>query len=455
MGKSTLFNRLVGSRVAITDSIPGVTRDRLFHKIEWNGHTFELVDTAGIIIEVMEKFDGEVMAQVEAAIAQADLLLFVVDSKDGPTGGDQELVEGLRRTGKPVVLAVNKVDYRDKFDSSEFHLWGFEHLIPVSGMRGTGSGDLLDRIVELLDFSNCELDEDGESHSIAIIGKPNVGKSSLTNRLIGSDRMVVSDVAGTTRDPVDTLVNYKGRSLVLVDTAGLRKAMKFEKGVEYFTLLRTVRSIENCDLAMLLIDSRDGATRQDLRIAELASESGKSMIMVMNKWDIFGEKETNTAAKIEKEFKLDYPHLSHVPMIFLSALTGQRVERLLDLAISILDEREKRITTGQLNAALRGAVSRNHPPAGPAGRFIQLYYCTQVAVAPPVIVIFTNDPENIPEQYKRYLIKAFRDSFPFPGTPIRLIFRPRESAGKEGRGKKYDEQAEPDFKELSLDEIED
>ena len=455
MGKSTLFNRLVGSRVAITDSIPGVTRDRLFHKVEWNGRTFELVDTAGIIIEVMEKFDGEVMAQVEAAIAQADLLMFVVDSRDGATGGDQELVESLRRTGKPVVLAVNKVDYREKFDVSEFHIWGFEHLIPVSGMRGTGSGDLLDRIVELLDFSECELDEDDECSSIAIIGKPNVGKSSLTNRLIGSDRMVVSDVAGTTRDPVDTMVTYKDRPLLLIDTAGLRKSMKFEKGVEYFTLLRTVRSIENCDLAIMMIDSREGATRQDLRIAELASESGKSMILVMNKWDIFGEKETNTAARIEKDFKLDYPHLSHVPMIFLSALTGQRVERLMDLALSVLDNREIRIATSRLNEVLRSAVSRNHPPAGPAGKFIQLYYCTQVAVAPPVIVIFTNDPENIPEQYRRYLIKAFRESFPFPGTPIRIIFRPRNAAGKKGRDKKFEEESEPYFEEISIDEIED
>ena len=428
VGKSTLFNRLIGRRVAITDRVPGVTRDRLYAKVEWNRRVFELVDTAGILTRVIERFEGEILSQVDAAIAQAEVLLFVVDCKDGPTAEDEELVRRLRITGKPVVLAVNKIDARGRVPLVEFHRWGFENLCGVSALRGTGTGDLLDVVIGCLgDYSPRALEVPDDAVRVAIIGKPNVGKSSLVNRLIGRERMVVSDIPGTTRDPVDTVIRFRSRTIVLIDTAGLRKRMKTSSGVEYYTLLRTVHSIEKCDVAVLLLDSGEGASRQDLRIVDLAVENGKSLILAMNKWDLVEGKHSKTSATLEKKLKEDNPHLGYIPVMFVSALTGQRVHKLLELVESISEHRRELIPTAILNQVLQEAMKRNHPPTV-LGKQIRLYYCTQVQAGPPTFVVFSNHPEKIHEAYRRYLNRCFRERFSFPGTPIRLVFRKSEKS---------------------------
>ncbi|OGF99825.1 MAG: ribosome biogenesis GTPase Der [Candidatus Glassbacteria bacterium GWA2_58_10] len=430
VGKSTLFNRLVGRRVAIVDSTPGVTRDRLYGVVEWNGRAFGLIDTAGILSETVEKFDQEIQLQIEVAIEEADLLLFVVDALDGPTAEEEDLVRSVRRTGKPVVLAVNKIDTARKFPGTEFHRWGFDRLCPVSALQGTGTGDLLDIIIADLPESESRGEKIPEGAlEIALIGRPNVGKSSLLNRLVGEERMVVSEVAGTTRDPVDSFFRYRGRELVLIDTAGLRKKMKTASGLDYYTLLRTISCIERCDVAVLLLDAREGASRQDMRIADMVVGNGKSLVLAMNKWDLIESKETNTAADIEKGIKADYPHLAHVPVVFISALTAQRMDRLLKLVVEVFDERQRRLPDEGLNEVLLEAVGRLNPPSA-GGRKILISGCRQVGTSPPNFEIFTNFPDRIPEHYRRYLTNRIRDSFPFPGTPLRVSFTKRRAGGK-------------------------
>ncbi|HUU29774.1 MAG TPA: ribosome biogenesis GTPase Der [archaeon] len=429
VGKSTLFNRLIGRRVAIVDSMPGVTRDRLYGSVEWNGRAFEVVDTAGLLSEVLESFEMEIQFQVEAAIHQADFLLFILDAKEGPTAEEDDLVEMLRRTGKPVVLAVNKIDARDTVPLAEFHRWGFEKLIGISAIRGTNIGNLLDLIVDSLPAQKVSAELPPDAVRVAIIGRPNVGKSSLVNRILGEDRMLVSEVPGTTRDPVDTVIRYHGRSLVLIDTAGLRKRMKFAEGVEYYTLLRTINAIERCDVAVLMLEGIEGANRQDIRIAGIAIENGKSLVLAVNKWDLVSNKDTNTAAHLEKELKKDYPHLAYIPVIFISAKTSQRVGKLLQLAVEIYDERRKLIPQESLNEVIMSSLKNLHPPAV-GGKRIKFFGCRQVAAEPPVFEIFTNDPERIPEHYKRYLTNRLRENFPYPGTPIRLNFSKRSQKRK-------------------------
>jgi len=430
VGKSTLFNRLIGRRVAIVDSLPGVTRDRLYAAVEWNGRTFELVDTAGILNRVMERFQEEIQLQVEVAIQESDLLLFVVDATDGPTGEEEDLSRLLRRTGKPVVVAVNKIDVRKTVPLEEFHRWGFENLIGVSAIRGTNTGELLDLILRCLPPQSAAVSTlPDNAVKVAILGKPNVGKSSLVNRLVGEERMVVSEVAGTTRDPVDTVIRYYGRPVVLIDTAGLRRRMKTASGVDYYTLLRTLRCIERCDVAVVLLDATEGTTRQDLRIVDLALENGKSLIIAVNKWDLIRNKHPNTAADFERKLKEDYPHLAHVPLIFISAITSQRIGKLLQLVVEIDDQRREKVPEESLNQVLRSAVENLHPPAV-GGRRIEFFQCRQIGTAPPVFKIFTNHPERIPENYKRYLIHRFRENFPFPGTPIKLSFAKRSRKKK-------------------------
>ena len=422
VGKSTLFNRLIGRRVAIVDITPGVTRDRLYASVEWNRRVFELIDTAGILSEILESLDTEIQLQVKLAIREADLLLFVVDARDGPTAQEEELVETLRRTGKPVVLAVNKIDLRDTVPLAEFHRWGFDKVIGISAMRGNGTGDLLDLVVDSLPAqTGVEEKLPPDAVKVAIIGKPNVGKSSLVNRILGEERMVVSEVPGTTRDPVDTVIRYYGRPLVLIDTAGLRKKMKTAAGLDYYTLLRTVSAIEHCDVAVLMLESSEGPARQDIRIADLVIGSGKSLIIAVNKWDLIENKDSNTAANLEKELKKEYPHLEYVPVIFISALISQRLGRLLQLVVDVNDQRRNIIPEENLNAVLKLAQEQYHPPAA-AGRRIHFHSCRQVNAAPPVFEIVTSEPADVQENYKRYLVHRFRENFPFPGTPIRLKF---------------------------------
>jgi len=430
VGKSTLFNRLVGRRVAIVDSFPGVTRDRIYGIVEWNGRSFGLVDTAGVISQALGKFQEEIQLQVDVAIEESDLLLFVVDAGDGPTAEEEDLVRVLRRTGKPVVVAVNKIDARRKAPLEEFHRWGFENLIYISALRGTRIGDLLDLLVQSLPV--LQLRDSGIPENavrVAVIGKPNVGKSSLVNRLAGEERVVVSEMAGTTRDPVDTIIRYYGRELVLIDTAGLRRKMKTARGLDYYTLIRTIDCIERCDVAVLILDAREGVNRQDLRIADMTVENGKSLILAMNKWDLVERKDSKTSASLEKELKQDFPHLAHVPVIFISALTAQRLGRLLRLLVEINQERGKKIPRESLNQFLHDAVENFHPPAV-GGKKIVIHSCRQVGTAPPSFEIYTNLPEKVPEHYRRYLVNRLRERFPFPGTPVRLRFARRKEKKK-------------------------
>ncbi|MFH1069183.1 MAG: ribosome biogenesis GTPase Der [Candidatus Glassbacteria bacterium] len=437
VGKSTLFNRLVGRRVAIVDDTPGVTRDRLYAVVEWNGRAFGLVDTAGIISEITETFDEQIQLQVEVAINESDLLLFVVDAAAGPTAEEEDLVRSIWRTGKPVVLAVNKSDIKNRAPLADFHRWGFEHVIDVSAMLGTRTGDLLDILVALLPESPpAAVATSPGAISVAVVGKPNVGKSSLVNLLAGEQRVVVSEVAGTTRDPVDTVVRFHGRELVLIDTAGLRRKMKTAWGLDYYTLLRTVSCIERCDVAVMLLDASEGVQRQDMRIADIALENGKSLVLVMNKWDLVPDKETNTAVGIEKELKGRYPHLAHVPLIFISALTAQRVGRLLGLVLATADNRRVRLTGPELAEFLEQATSRLQPPTA-GNRRIVINGIRQSGISPPTFEVFANLPDRVPEHYRRYLLNVLRDRFPFEGTPVRLDFTRRKEAlpGKKRHGR--------------------
>ena len=436
VGKSTLFNRIVGKRVAIVDSTPGVTRDRIYGQADWNGKLFSLIDTAGIMDAVGEEFGDELRVQVDSAVAQADVLLFLVDAGAGATAGDEEVAGYLRRTGKPVVLGVNKADLKKRFSSADFQRWGFEHLIEISALRGTSSGDLLDLLIELMPDAPGfdDVAEDGAIH-LAIVGRPNVGKSSLVNKLAGEDRMLVSDIAGTTRDPVDTRIKFQGRELVLIDTAGLRRKMRHARGLDYYTLLRTVDCIERCEVAVLMLDARTGLQRQELRVADMAVNSGKGLVLAINKWDLVTDKGSNTAVEIEKGIKADYPHLAHVPVLFVSAVTSQRLGKLLELAVSVAEERRRRIERADLDEMLQRATERLQPPV--VGRHRLLFYgCRQTGQAPPVIEIFCNHPEVVPDHYRRYLLNRLREDFPFPGTPVWLHFvrkNPQRRRGKSGK----------------------
>ena len=422
VGKSTLFNRLVGRRVAIVDSTPGVTRDRIYGQVDWNGRVFSLIDTAGIMDAVGEEFGDELRVQVDTAISQADVLLFLVDAGDGPTAGDEEVAGYLRSTGKPVVLAVNKSDLKGRFPAGEFQRWGFEHVIAVSALHGTASGDLLDLLVDTIArWPDTDTDETDQAIRLAVVGRPNVGKSLLVNKLAGEDRMLVSDVAGTTRDPVDTRIRFQGRELVLIDTAGLRRKMKTARGLDYYTMLRTVNCIERCEVAVLMLDSGQGLLRQELRVADMAINAGKGLVLAMNKWDLVAEKETNTAAEIEKGIKADYPHLAHVPMIFISAMTAQRIGKLIELAVQVALERKHKLTREQLDSVLLRAAERHQPPVVGKRRLI-FYGGRQSGEAPPVIEVFANHPDLVPDHYRRYLLNRLREEFPFPGTPVWLHF---------------------------------
>lgn len=418
VGKSTLFNRVLGKNIAIVEDVAGVTRDRNFARADWAARSFYLVDTGGIEVDNRELIPVAVQRQVRAAIAEADVILFVVDGKFGPHPVDEQVAEMLRSTERPVVLAVNKMD-RLPEDISHLDFWqlGLTEPVPVSAHNGKGSGDLLDKVVEHLPaipHGESELD----ALSIAVIGKPNVGKSSFINRLLGEERLVVSEVAGTTRDSIDTPVRYMDRTLVFVDTAGLRRQSKVDESLEHYSALRTERAIGRADVCVLLLDATEEIHVQDLRIAEMAWQAGSSLIIVANKWDLV-EKETGTAEKFEKQLKERAPQLRWVPMLFTSAITGQRVQRVLDLVLQVEVERNKRISTRAVIDVVKELVIRQPPPHH-RGIPVTLSYATQVEVAPPTFVIFTNYPKAVPESYLRFIHNGFRDAWGFMGSPVRI-----------------------------------
>ncbi len=421
VGKSQLFNRLASSDSAIVSEEAGTTRDRHFARAEWGGRAFWLVDTGGLTDDQSVPMDVEIQKQVMQAIAEADLLLLVVDAKTGLHPQDQRVVELLRDARKPWLLVANKVDDPRSTDFYEFYNLGAGDPIPVSAINGKNSGDLLDEVVAR--FPEKMIEEEG-SLRVAVIGRPNVGKSSLVNKLLGEERLVVNSEAGTTRDAIDTPMQYHGQTLTFVDTAGLRRQSKIDDGIEFYSSLRTRRAIERAQVCVLMLDAVVGLENQDLKIATLAWENGCGLIIVVNKWDIKEEKTDKSAQKFQKEAGEKAPFLKFVPFIFTSALTGQRVTKVLESVLLVDAERKKRISTAQVNTTLGELTARLQPPQA-AGREVKLLYATQVEIEPPTIAVFGNHPDLVPEHYVRYLHNGFREAWGFNGSPLRILLRSR------------------------------
>ncbi len=424
VGKSTLFNRLIGQRIAIVEDTPGVTRDRIYGDASWLDYQFTLIDTGGIEPASEDKIAVQMRRQAELAIETADVILFMVDGRDGLTSADSDVADMLRRSAKPVVLAVNKVDAQ-KFEESmyEFYSLGLGEPFTISAEQGLGLGDLLDEIVR--DFPKTDETEKEERINIAVAGKPNVGKSSIVNRLLGQDRSIVSDIPGTTRDSIDTDFEQDGRFYTIVDTAGIRRRRSIEdESVERYSVIRSFAAVRRADVVLIVCDASQGMSEQDVRIAGYANEEGKPAVIVVNKWDLV-EKDTYTMDKFRKDLKSDLAFMSYAPVLFTSALTGQRIRKILGTVNEVYDESRKRITTGVLNDILNEAVMATEPPSD-KGRRLRLYYATQVAVQPPTFVIFVNDSKLVHFSYERYLGNYFRKSFGLDSVPIRLIFRDRK-----------------------------
>lgn len=424
VGKSALFNRIIGDDEAIVSDEAGTTRDRHFSRAEWNGRAFWLVDTGGLADDPRAPMDLEIRRQVSTAIEEADLLLFVVDASVGVHPSDARIGDMLRASGKPLMLVANKVDDPSRTDWYEFYRLGMGDPFPVSATNGKNSGDLLDDVITRLPEA---APEDDTALRVAVVGRPNVGKSSFVNRLLGEDRLVVSDVAGTTRDAIDSPMQYHGRRIVFVDTAGLRRQTKIDDGVEFYSALRSRRAIERANVCVLLVDATEGELHhQDLRIAHMAWEAGRGLIVVVNKWDLVVGEEKATH-KYEKKAHEKAPFLQHVPFLFTSALTGQRVTKILDLILHVEEESQKRISTSRVNERLTELLARRQPSQA-AGREVKLNYATQVSVSPPTIAVFGNHPDLVEEHYVRFLHNGFRESWQFTGNPLRILLR-RKSGG--------------------------
>ncbi len=444
VGKSTLFNRIIGERRAVVSDIPGTTRDRIMAPAEWAGHEFMVVDTGGIeilptaveegrrplktepLLEDSAEFIPLIRAQAKQAIAEADLIIFLTDAATGLTGADREVAELLRRTEKPVLLVANKADNeRRAQEALEFYELGLGEVHPISAIHGRRVADLLDTVVEQLPRREPE-PEDEETVRIAILGRPNVGKSSLLNRLLGQERAIVSPVAGTTRDAVDTELQWGDEEIILIDTAGLRRRGKIEPGVEKYSTLRTLKAAERADVALLLIDATEGITAQDVHIAGLIANQGVSIVVLVNKWDAARPEFKESGIEFEAHVRYELKFMRYIPVLFISALTGRRVQDVIPAALDVADARYTRIKTGPLNDVIREAMLEHAPPSK-RGRRMKLYYVSQPEVAPPTFVFFVNDPALLHFSYRRYLENVIREQlFAFPGTPLRLIFKGHE-----------------------------
>ncbi len=423
VGKSTLFNRLAGEKISIVKDTPGVTRDRIYADAEWLDRRFTMIDTGGIEPKTDDLLLKYMRDQAQMAIELADTVIFIVDSKAGLTDADQEVANMLRRSHKPVVLVVNKLDnMRDISPIYEFYNLGLGDPMPVSAEQGLGLGDMLDMVIESFPAQSDEEEED-EKLKIAVIGKPNTGKSSLINRLLGENRMIVSDIAGTTRDAVDTEVTYNGRNYVFIDTAGIRRQSKVNEDLERFSVLRSVAAVERCDIAIVMIDAVTGITEQDAKIAGIAHENGKGVIIAVNKWDAI-EKDDKTMNEFSKDIDTVLSYLPYAPKIYISALTGQRLGKIYETIDMVEESILKRVPTGILNDVLYDATSMNQPPSD-KGRQLRIYYMTQIGVKPPTFVIFVNNQELMHYSYKRYLENCIRKAFGFEGTPVKFIIRER------------------------------
>lgn len=437
VGKSTLFNRIVGRRLAVVSEVAGTTRDRLYADAEWIGFVFTLVDTGGIEVtegwhteplsDDSEKFLPLMRQQARIAIQDADVIVQVVDGQAGVTAADREVADILRRTQKPVLVAANKLESTKIRDSAyEFYELAVGEVFPISALHGTGTGDLLDAIVEAipgtLTFEE-DLAAEDDAIRIAILGRPNAGKSTLLNKLVGYERAIVSEIAGTTRDAIDTAIRWHGQEFILIDTAGIRRRGKIEPGIEKYSVLRAIKAIRRADVALVLLDAQEGITAQDTHIAGMLTEEAAGVIVLVNKWDLI-EKDTYTLQEYEAHVRYELNFMPYVPMLFISAQTGQRVNKILPIVMEVNEARYQRIATGRLNKFMREAVTR-HPPPGKGGRRVKFFYATQPTVAPPTFVFFVNKPEWLNFSYQRYLENQLRALYPFPGTPIRMFFRAR------------------------------
>ncbi|GAB4248979.1 ribosome biogenesis GTPase Der [Deferrisoma sp.] len=433
VGKSTLFNRLVGRRVAIVEDVPGVTRDRRYAPVEWGDRRVTLVDTGGLAPEPADEVEDGMTRQALQAVEEADLILFVTDAHEGVLPADEEIAQVLRRRSKDVLLVVNKVDGpRWEAAAAEFYALGFDAVFPVSAEHGRDVDALEDALRERLPPAPEEPEPEGESAvRVAVLGRPNVGKSSLVNRLVGRERVVVSARAGTTRDPIDTLVRHEGRPYLLIDTAGIRRKSKVEQGVERWSVVRALKTIDRAEVCLVLLDATEGLTDQDARILNLVLKGGRALGVVLNKWDLV-EKDEKTFDRTVAELRSRLGPHGHVPVVSLSALTGQRVHRVFELVDRLHGEWTRRIPTSQVNAFLEAAI-RELPPPVQVGKRTRIYYMTQVDTAPPTFAAFTSFPEGITESYRRYLVNRLRETFGFEGVPVRLEFRRRSRPGEETR----------------------
>lgn len=421
VGKSTIFNRLIGSRKAIVHDEYGVTRDRHYGKSYWNGVDFNVIDTGGYLPDDMDVMVVGIREQVHIALEESDVILFVVDAEHGINTLDKSVADLLRQQDKPVIVVANKADNEERrLNAAEFYELGFDEIFPVSAISGTGSGDLLDRVVELLPES--EEDEDEQIPKVAFIGRPNVGKSSLVNALLNDERSIVTDIAGTTRDTINSRFNYNGKDYLLVDTAGLRKRTKVKENIEFYSTVRTARAIEECDVAVLILDAMRGFEDQDKRVLREAEKFNKGLIIVLNKWDLVPEKDTNTVQEFVDYIYQSVPLMDYIPVLTISALHKKRIHKVMDLVEEVIQERKKEITTSEFNNFVEDILSKRSLPMK-RGKQLKIQYATQVKTNPPVFKFFMNSPQDLPPNYRRFIENQLRERYGFKGVPITMVFR--------------------------------
>lgn len=429
VGKSSLFNKITGKRLSIVEDTPGVTRDRIYADAEWSGKSFTLIDTGGIEPDGGDTLLSQMREQASIAIDTADVIILITDVKTGVTSADRDIATLLRRASKPVVLCVNKVDSVGAMPSEfyEFYNLGLGEPVAVSSVHGTGTGDLLDAAFKHIDFREFE-NNDEDIIKVALIGKPNVGKSSLTNYILGENRMIVSDIPGTTRDAVDVQIENQHGKFCLIDTAGIRKNKKIDETIEHYSVLRSFAAVDRADVCIIMLDANEGVTAQDTKIAGFANDKGKALVIAVNKWDI-AQKETGTMEKLKKDIYRDLSFMDFAPIVFISAKTGQRVDKLMTLILQTAAQNRRRITTGMLNEFLSDATARVQPPSD-KGKRLKIYYMTQASVCPPTFIFFVNRSDLFHFSYKRYLENRLRAVFGFEGSPVRFIVRERGEDGK-------------------------